>query len=233
MPGKSLFPAITIGEARQIAEAIAQKHSGQPMRRLDVFKELHKSPGSGPSRVLVTASSGFGLTSGGYTAEFVELTDLGRRLAVEGDQSALVDAVLHVEIFKRFFEEYRGKTVPSEVPARSFLAANGIPADRAQACLNLLLENGRTSGLITKINGSEHVVSREHAIEQKSGQPVDEQKASSGTTQKPPMMPAQDAKGIDLASLSIKLEIILPADATPETYDAIFSSMRKHLLDAG
>jgi hypothetical protein len=230
MPGKSLFPAIPFEEAQKIARVIAEKNAGKRMRRLDVFEEMGKAPDSGPSRTLITASSAYGLTTGGYQADFLDLAPLGRRLAIEGDETAAIDAVLHVEVFKRFFDEYKNQALPADVAARSFLAENGIPADRTQACLRLLLESGRQVGLICEVSGSQRVLTREHAIERKGGQPVDEQKASSGATQKPPMLPTQDAKGINLASLSIKLEIILPADATPETYDAIFSSMRKHLF---
>lgn len=31
--------------------------------------------------------------------------------------------------------------------------------------------------------------------------------------------------------LSVRIEVNLPSDATPETYDAIFASIRKHLID--
>jgi hypothetical protein len=34
-----------------------------------------------------------------------------------------------------------------------------------------------------------------------------------------------------LPALNINLEVHLPADVRPEVYDAIFSSMRKHLID--
>lgn len=232
MPGKSLYPAVPIGEAQQIARIIAQKNAGQPMRRLDVFEELGKSPDSGPSRMLVTASSGFGLTAGGYQAQMLTLTDLGRRLAVDDDKTAMIDAVLRVDVFKRLFEAYKGNPLPSEVAAKSFLATAGIPAERTEACWNLVRQNGEQCGLIQEVSGAPRVLPRDHAIERmgiKQVKPTPPVEASGG---KVPEQREKVAAG-GLPSLNINLQIHLPADAKPEQYDAIFSSMRKHLIDAG
>jgi hypothetical protein len=227
-----MFPTVPLHEAVQICKVIAERNSGKPMRRLDVFQELRRSPDSGPSRTLVTASAGFELTSGSYRADYLQLTDIGRRYAVLGDQTALIDAVLEVDVFKRFFETYRNETLPSATAARSFFADNGVSADRTDACLQILLESGRFAGLIGEVSGTERLLARDHAIEKMGKQPVGEQKADAGVAEKPPVVDSKDGKRVQLPSLNINLEIHLPADATTETYDAIFSSMRKHLLDA-
>lgn len=230
MAGKSLFPAVPIEEAQQIARTIAQKNAGQPMRRLDVFEELSKSPDSGPSRLLVTASSGFGLTTGSYKAEMLALTDLGRRLAVDDDKTAMIDAVLGVEVFRKFFESYKDSALPSDVAARSFLANAGIPTDRAEACWHLVRENGQQCGLIEQRTGGPRLLSRDHAIERMGLKPV-----KAAAQPKPAGREAADqakqVAALGLPSLNINLEIHLPADASPEVYEAIFASMRKHLID--
>lgn len=232
MPGKSLFPAIPLSEARQIAQVIAEKGAGQAMWRADVFKILRKSPDSGPSRTLVTASSGYDLTSGSYKATQLALTELGRRLAVDADPAAEVDAVLKVDIFRQFFETYEEKPLPSDIAARSFLADKGIPADRVDACLEIMTANGRDVGLIAPVGGTERVFSRKHALEEKAGghaagappptgsAAAAAKEATSGTQ--------QEAR---IPSLNVNLEIHLPPDASKEVYEAIFSSIRKHLVD--
>jgi len=232
MPVRSLFPPVAIDETRQIAQTIAKKNAGQPTRRLDIFHELKRSPDSGPSRNLVSSSSGFGLTTGGFQADFLSLTELGRRLAVDEDKTALVDAVLNVDIFKKFFETYKDKGLPADIAAKSFLASSGIPTDRVEACWNLIRENGRQCGLIAEMAGDERVLSREHATEKMGGKPVKatevlpRDEGSARGQEKPP-------EEVRLPSLNVNLEIHLPADVAPEVYDAIFSSMRKHLIDAG
>jgi len=230
MPGKSLFPPVPIEEAQQIARTIAQKNAGQPMRRLDVFEELRKQPDSGPSRNLVTASSGFGLTTGGYKAEILSLTDLGRRLAVDDDRSAVTDAVLTVEVFRKFFEQYKDNPLPSEVAGKSFLATAGVPTDRTEACWNLVRQNGEQCGLIQEVSGARRVLSRDHAIERMGIKPVKPIPQAEPSGRKA-VEQAEQVAAVGLPSLNINLEIHLPPDAKPEQYDAIFASMRKHLID--
>ena len=73
-----LFPACSLNEALVVGEAIQKYAAGQKVRRLTLFDSLNKSPDSGPSRQLITNSSKYGITKGGYQAEFLELTKLGK-----------------------------------------------------------------------------------------------------------------------------------------------------------
>src|SRR5438874_744418 len=52
--------------------------AGQRIRRLTLFENLKRPAESSSSRQLVTNSVQYGLTKGGYTAEYLELTDDGR-----------------------------------------------------------------------------------------------------------------------------------------------------------
>src|SRR5207248_452254 len=72
------FPASSFMEALPLADAIQRFAAGQRIRRLTLFENWGKSPDSVSSRQLITNSSQYGLTKGGYTAEFLELTDEGR-----------------------------------------------------------------------------------------------------------------------------------------------------------
>ena len=232
MPARSLFPPAPIEEARVVADTIARSNAGQPMRRIDVFDVLGRSAGSGAGRNLVTASSGFGLTTGGYQAESLGLTDLGRRLAVDGDESATIDAVLQVDVFRQFFETYANSQLPSDVAARSFLASHGVPSERTDACLELIIENGKYTGLISQRSGTDYVLSREHAVESRmgSGRTTARGGQSSGANvQRPPA--GEPSPSSQLPGLHINVEIHLPSEQAPEVYDAIFASMRKHLID--
>lgn len=235
MPPRSLFPPAPVDEARVLAQTIAESNAGQPMRRIDVFDVLQRSAESGPSRNLVTASFGFGLTTGGYQAEFLSLTDLGRRLAVDGDESAAIEAVLHVDVFRQFFETYANSQLPSEVAARSFLAGNGVPADRTLACLDLILQNGRHVGLIAQRSGAEYVLIRQHAVEerQRAGGPSAGAIASAGSRGTMLQLPAPPPLSgtSEVRALHLTVEIHLPSDQTPEVYDKIFESMRRHLIE--
>ena len=232
MPAKSRFPAVPLSEAREIARVIAEAGAGQPMRRLDVFGVLGKSPDSGPSRTLVTASSGYDLTTGSYRAPQLALTTLGKKVAIERDPAAEIDAVLGVEIFRQFFETYSDKPLPSDVAAKSFLADNGVPADRVETCLQIVKVNGRDVGLIAPVSGMDRVLPRDHALEKRHGASAERALPAHREV----AAPATAAEGVGqeqtahLPSLNVNLEIHLPPDASPDKYDAIFRSIRKHLM---
>ena len=71
------FPPYSFEDALDIAHGIWECASGKKVRRLTLFDHLNKAPDSGPSRAMITASSRYGLTTGGYQADYIELTDLG------------------------------------------------------------------------------------------------------------------------------------------------------------
>lgn len=237
MPKTSPFPPFSLEDALRIATTIAEHNAGKPMLRVDIFHELNRAADSGPSRQLVTASSGYGLTKGGYQAEKLELAESGRKIAIHGDKAARVDAVLSVELFRDFFDHYNNSAFPSTVPARSFLAEKGIETQRLDACLEIIRENGRYVGLVQTKSGTERVMS---AAAAKSPSGTSDGSASTGTAPeakppgKTPKKEERTAGGAltTLPSLNINLQIHLPPDADPKTYDAIFKGIREHLIDA-
>ena len=234
MPPPSQFPPHPLADALPIARTIATQNAGLPMRRLDIFDHLKRSPSSGPSRNLVTASSAYALTKGSYAAETLELLPLGRRIVIDDDKSAIVEAVLGIELFKTFFERYTNAAFPADVPARSFLADQGVSPDRVDQCLRIIRANGEFSGLIQQLSGQPRIISREAAIQRAA--------SAAGTTHPPdpaPKLPSplpqtfEPAVGLTrgMPSINVNLEIHLPGDATPETYDAIFRGIRQNLID--
>ena len=70
------FPAVPFEEALDLPAAIQRLASGH--RRLRLFELLERSPDSSVSRMLITNANRYGMTSGSYAAEWLELTDDGR-----------------------------------------------------------------------------------------------------------------------------------------------------------
>ena len=90
MGGVAPFPRTTLEAALDLGNAIQQHAAGQRIRRATLFEKLDKSPDSGPSRALVTNSGKYAITTGGYQAEFLELTPLGAA-ATEDFQERTID----------------------------------------------------------------------------------------------------------------------------------------------
>lgn len=235
MAKKSLYPVYSLDDALVLAQTIHEQNSGKPMRRLTLFGALKKSPDSGTSRTLVTASSGYGLTEGGYTAETLSLTDRGRQIVSKKDPQARIDAVMSVPVFKAFFEQYENNGVPSDAAASDFLKTQDVPEDRAKECLRVLLSTGRSVCLIKEVSGKERILSVGHALEELGGAINDEVGGDEdgGDNIPPPAPGSKVAKrvAINAPALNINIQIELPGNATPEQYESIFKNMRKYLFD--
>jgi hypothetical protein len=240
MPRVSPFPPTDLDDALRIATTIWANNAGKPMRRLTLFDALGRSPSSGPSRQLLTASESYGLTRGHFRAEHIELTERGRAIVSTGDPRARLDAVFDVPVFKAFFDEYRNLAVPSETAALDFLRQQGIREQSAPGCLAILLKCGEQVGLIRETSGAKRVVSYEAALERSevSGPQPDSPAAAAQSEEAPgPMIsganasrPASSGVGLPMPSaVHIDIQIHIAADAKPEQINCIFASMAKHL----
>ena len=77
-PSKRPVPSLTFKDVLPYAEIIQELGAGYKVKRDDVFKKLGKSPASGSSKKLTTQSNFYGITTGSYVAEYVELTENGK-----------------------------------------------------------------------------------------------------------------------------------------------------------
>jgi hypothetical protein len=120
------FPASSFAEALPLAEAIQRLAAGQRVRRLTLFEHLQRSPESSSSRQLVTNSTQYGLRTGSYTAEFLELTETGR--LASGDDSLgrarlaarLELAIEVIQPFQRLYETHKDNRIPTPAVLRDF-----------------------------------------------------------------------------------------------------------------
>ena len=170
----SNYPSRTFEEALQIADGIWECASGQKVRRLTLFDHLGKSPDSGNSRTLVTASSKYGITVGGYQAEHIELTELGG-IASNSDSSEVERisarfelAVNSNEYFKGLYEAFKGNKMPSAKVLEDTARELGIDANEAKGCVETFISNAKFIGLIQVLAGAQRLLSIEHLIEEMS-----------------------------------------------------------------
>lgn len=165
------FPASTFQEALSLASTIQQYAAGQRVRRLTLFDKLGKSPESGPSRQLITNSSKYGLTDGGYQAEHIELTPDGN-LATNPEASPrdqLVAkfrlAIEQIPAFKLLYDQYKGGKLPAQAVMRDFLLEKGYKDHEVQECLDTFVLNAKFLGLLRPVAGAERLLSVEHVLE--------------------------------------------------------------------
>jgi hypothetical protein len=240
----SLFPSYSIFDSLLLAKTICEKNGGRPMRRLTLFDALNRSPDSGTSRSLVTASSGYGLTQGGYSADEIKLTEQGRAIVEENNTQALLDSVLSIGIFKAFFDNYKNSTVPLEKAAIDFLVKQGLTEKTAKTCLNIILANGEQLHLIQEISGTKRIVSPEHALEKlrETSFNAESNKPDGGDRKKEEQIqnkgeqeishhpaPKSASQNAFVPNLHIDIQIHIASDAKTDQIEQIFASMAKYL----
>ncbi|MBF9045362.1 hypothetical protein HKCCE4037_18645 [Rhodobacterales bacterium HKCCE4037] len=159
------FPSAPFSESLQFAADVARVSGGKSVRRLTLFDEIGKSPTSSASQSLLSNSLKYGLTTGSYKAEFIELTPLGEKCVSEAltvrerERAKLEAAITTVELFSQIYEAF----VDLKLPARSVMIDKarelGTHEDLAEEAVDTLIVNMRDVGLLQTLAGAERIVS--------------------------------------------------------------------------
>ncbi len=233
------YPTVKFEDALVIAKTIVNEGVGDQMRRLTLFDRLGRSPDSGPSRTLVTASGRYGLTAGGYQAEHLTLTDEGKAVAARAPSlSGVKDKAFDCAIgrfapFAALYENLKNQRVPAKAILHDELRAVAIPEEDFAIAEDIFFANARYVGLIRDVSGNDRVVPIEQLLEEDGTNGVDTpaqpgapqaQSTPNGLEQQPaqPQSPADPSVHIDI-------QIHIASTAEAEQIDMVFASMAKHL----
>ena len=166
------IPSMPFEDAFIIAKGIWECASGQKVRRITLFDHLGKSPESGPSRSLITASSKYGLTAGGYQAEYLELTETGSK-AVNPDspfREALLAkfqlAIQSNSFFEHLYDTYKSMKLPTNKVMEDCVTEFGLEEHEAKQCVETFIVNAKYVGLIKTFSGAQRIITIEHLIEE-------------------------------------------------------------------
>ena len=111
------FPQITLDRALRIAQALWNEFAGTSAAPHDIAFAADMAPTSGTWRNLCGSSIAYGLTEGGYNAQEISLTELGKRIVApeeeDDDVKARADAVQQPRIIR-----VHSKVQPREVSER-------------------------------------------------------------------------------------------------------------------
>jgi hypothetical protein len=133
---------------------------------------LDKSPDSGPTRQLITNSSKYGLTTGSYKAEWLELTSEGRT-ATSNEVADRIRAkarfelaILHIPAFASLYHAFKEKRLPDSAILRDHLRDQGIEESDAKECVDTFILNCKFVGLLKALGGAERLVPIEHVLDE-------------------------------------------------------------------
>jgi len=169
------FPACSFEEALELAKAIEENAGNQPIRRLTLFDAIGRAPESGPSRQLITNSSKYGLITGGYQAEYLQLTENGYKVTnnevpeVESLKAKYDLAINTIEPFIKVYEKNVGNKLPSLAVLKDQIIEAGVSASLADEAIEIFILNLKHIGLLKTLSGAERIVSVDFVIEEKLG----------------------------------------------------------------
>lgn len=165
------------------------KHAaGEKVRRLTLLQKMDKSPTSGPTKMMITNSGKYGITTGSYAAEYLELTAQGRVVvdnafgARKQRMAAFALGIEGVTPFKLLYDQYKGKRIPEREIMKDFLKDSSIEVPDSDECVDTFTVNVKDLDLLRIIGGAETLVSIEQAVDELPNEkpgPVDESVASS------------------------------------------------------
>lgn len=246
---RGAFPRLSFSKTLELPQAVFELGEGERVRRLYVFNHLRKSPDSGPSRTLISAAnSGYGIVTGSYKSEYLELTELGIKIFNSNKKfnkyQAIYEALFANEIFSSFTSRFCGKGIPNDEFAIDYLTAkHELQEVDAKVCWQVIKENLIDFDLSQELSDRIILISPEMALE-KILESLPEEYTETLLKESPDVktpLPQAAIKSSLSSSSDLKagkfdpqfhfnIQIHLPENASPEAYDAIFKSIGTHLL---
>lgn len=165
------YPASSFNDALPLGEAIMKFNSGEKVRRLTLLEKMNKSPTSGPTRQMITNSAKYGITTGSYATEHLELTPKGK-IAVDTQKSprerrqASFDlAIEGIAPFKILYDYYKDKRLPEREMMKDVLKDSSLAVPDADECVDTFTVNVKDLDMLRTIGGAETLVSIAQVIE--------------------------------------------------------------------
>ncbi len=154
-------PAYSLEDAIRVPRAIAEHYGYKPTKPLNVAAGMGIQPNSSQFRMLAGAAIAYGLTAGGPNATEISITPLGMRIVrptAEGDDlRAKREALVKPRIIGEFLRRYADAPVPRDDIALNVLVEVGVPQDRAQTVLSLIVAGASAVGFFRDIKGKRYV----------------------------------------------------------------------------
>ena len=190
------FPAAPFEESIEFVKSMFEFGSGEAVRRLSLFDHIGKSPDSGPSRMMVTNASKYGLIKGNYAGETLEITPDGVRTvdpqipARDRLRAKIKLSIEDIEIFAKLHERFVGRALPAKTALIDTAIELGEGKDAAPEAVETFILNARYVGLLAMLSGAERIVSKDAAVDAVQ-QPAGQQQGSVSSISLAAMTPPQ------------------------------------------
>ena len=229
------MPSYSLDQALRVPKAIADSYAYKATRPLNVAGAMKMSPNAGPFRMIAGAAIAYGLTTGGAFAPEIGITPLGLRIVRPtkpgDDVAAKREALLKPKIVGDFLRDYDSAALPPDHIAKNVLLEKGVPAERVDDVLALILDGAESVRFLKDINGKKYV-DLAGAISPAAEAAVTADLGGGNTAVAG--VAGQRTGGTANVNLNpgvnINVEIHIAADASATTIQEIFKNMRKYVL---
>ncbi|QHJ00398.1 hypothetical protein GT347_21900 [Xylophilus rhododendri] len=166
------YPASSFQDALGLGNAIMTHAAGERVRRLTLLEKMGKSATSSATKMAITNSGKYGITTGSYAADFLELTPVGAvvvntsRSDAERRKAAFDLAINGVAPFKLLYEHYKSKRLPEREIIKDVVRDSGIDVPDLDECVDTFTVNVKDLGLLRTIGGAETLISIEQLLEE-------------------------------------------------------------------
>ena len=161
MLSQTEVPSVSLTQAMRVLSAITDNYAKAPTKPLRVAEAMDMTISSGGFKNLCGAAIAYGLTEGGYNAEQISITTLGRRIVdpqEEGDDlRAIKEACLNPRIIKNFLQKYNNNKLPAERIIYNVLEEMGVPTDKLKRTWEIIIENSAHAGFLREIKGNKYI----------------------------------------------------------------------------
>lgn len=157
----SEMPRASLEEVVTLAEALRDNFAGKNATPINLAKAIDRSPTSSSWRYLTGSAVAYGLLDGGYGANYISLTDLGRQIVSPTEEGlkgvGLLTALLRPAVLKAFYEKFDGAKVPKDDIAQNILETLGVPKDRTKESLKIIIDNAKYLGILTDVGNGQYI----------------------------------------------------------------------------
>lgn len=141
------FPYMDLSASLEVAKAAFERNGSADCQLDELAAQMKLSPTSSGFRVRVAAARMFGLVNAARGSDYISVTDLGLR-SVENStaRKARADAFLRIELFKRVYDEFKGRSLPLAAGLERQMEAFGVAPKQAERARQILERSAETAG---------------------------------------------------------------------------------------
>ena len=237
-------PSYSLDQALRVARAIADNYGFRPTKPVNVAGAMGMTHTAGPFRAITGASVAYGITAGAAQSAEIGITPLGMRIlrptTVGDDIAARREALLRPKVVGEFLRNYDGAALPPDSIAKNVLEQKGVPPERLDGVLELIVEGARAVGFVREWGNGRRTVDlagpipTEEPAEAATG-PAAVAGSVAVTGAAVPQAPSRvSGPSVTVgAGVNVNIEIHIAADASSETIEDIFRNMRRYVLNDG